>query len=163
MNEELDTQDALYLWTSYEEEPEVTTTGAQAPGVVVEAILMSMEGIRERQGKKADKPLLIWEMFVDRGSFSQACQDYCAERGDEVIVQQFSLQNGWGLRWRKNRKNLLEKLEMDKPDHVFLAPPCTPWSAMLRIRIASVPGYAGEIARERKNHEATSSNSLQLL
>ena len=66
-----DDQDHVYLLTKNTDQPDETKgEWKRTPDDILDEILLST------QRRPAARPIVIWEVFVDRGIFSKACQEW---------------------------------------------------------------------------------------
>ncbi len=127
--------EALYLETVYEE-PEKAETISSPEEILNATVYQERAKIRE--------------VFVDDGNFSKQC----VVLDPEAEVQICSLNGGWHFSKRIARQEFKELHEQARPDHVFFAPPCRAWSAML-CRNTRRPEVSERIMKERDAQEKT--------
>lgn len=73
-----------------------------------------------------DRTLTFFEVYVVEGQLSKTL----LEQHEDVCVANFSLPE-WDFKKSHVRKEFLQLLR-ERPQHVWLAPPCTKWSAICR-------------------------------
>ncbi|CAK0797600.1 unnamed protein product [Prorocentrum cordatum] len=92
----------------------------------------------------------VWEVFVGAGGLSQALLEYPA-----VDVTQFRLEDGWDFSKPKVIKAFLRKIDVERPDDIFFAPPCKAWYSWQYVNASLSAEHAAEIHEARVREEKT--------
>ena len=98
-----------------------------------------------------NKKKKVWEVFPDEAQLSNYLEEHYA---DKVEVERFSLQTGWDFRRKRDRDILLDKVDKDKPDEIFMVPPSEPWCSWQRVNAAINPQIEARIRTTRLQHES---------
>lgn len=93
----------------------------------------------ELHGEMA-RPRVLWEVYCGHGRTSQLAETM----GMQVRV--FSYETGWDFDKPDHQRQFLQLLQEERPDELFLAPTCGPWSTMQNINARS------DEQRERLRH-----------
>ena len=77
---------------------------------------------------------LVWEVYVDEARLTQELL-----KDPDVIVETYSIQNGWDFSKRPIRQEWLRKIDEDDPDEIFMAPGCHPYPNINKLTVAAHP------------------------
>ena len=75
--------------------------------------------------------LVFWEVYCGSGNLSQVLQSHGWE------VKMFDINTGWDFEKSDHRRKFLEMLDKECPDFVWLSPPCTAWSSLQFLNVAT--------------------------
>ncbi|CAK0816650.1 unnamed protein product [Prorocentrum cordatum] len=112
------------------------------------ALEQTYDGMKEML--RGPPPRKVWEVFVDAGGLSQALLEY-----PTVDVVQFRLEDGWDFSKPKVIKAFLRKIDVERPDDIFFAPPCKVWCSWQYVNASLSAERAAEIHEARVREEKT--------
>ena len=75
--------------------------------------------------------LVFWEVYCGSGNLSQVMMSHGWE------VKMFDIHSGWDFEKSDHRRQFLQMLEKACPDFVWLSPPCTAWSSLQFLNVAT--------------------------
>ncbi|CAK0886983.1 unnamed protein product, partial [Prorocentrum cordatum] len=118
------------------------------------ALAQAHDGMKEML--RGPPPRKVWEVFVDAGGLSQALLEY-----PMVDVMQFRLEDGWDFSKPKVIKAFLRKIDVERPDDIFFAPPCKVWRSWQCVNASLSAEHAAEIHEARVREEKTFLNLVR--
>ncbi|CAK0874691.1 unnamed protein product, partial [Prorocentrum cordatum] len=91
----------------------------------------------------------FWDIFVNEGRISQ-----CVEQRGDFKASEFTLDTGWYFTKKSHSEAFFEKLRRDRPEGVWISPPCTLWSTINTLNDASEDDrYRRQRRREREKQK----------
>ncbi|CAK0792453.1 unnamed protein product [Prorocentrum cordatum] len=91
----------------------------------------------------------FWEIFVNKGRISQ----YVEQHGD-FKTDKYTLDTGWDFTRKSHREAFFERLRRERPEEVWISPPCTLWSSINTLNDASKDNrYRQQRRREREKQK----------
>ncbi|CAK0823245.1 unnamed protein product [Prorocentrum cordatum] len=101
----------------------------------------TLRGPRER---------VVWKVFVDQGALSEELLEF-----PQVKVTQFRLADGWDYSKPNVIRSFLSKIDEEKPDDIFFAPPFRIWCSWQHVNEKLSEEHAKEINLTRQREEKT--------
>ena len=96
-----------------------------------------------------DRMMTFFEVYVDEGQLSKTL----LSKHEDVCVANFSLPE-WDFTKSHVRKEFLQLMKLERPRHVWMAPPCTKWSSMQNLN-ATTEEEKQKLEEVRKDEEKT--------
>ncbi|CAK0840096.1 unnamed protein product [Prorocentrum cordatum] len=91
----------------------------------------------------------FWDIFVNEGRISQ----HVEQHGD-FKTDKYTLDTGWDCTRTSHREAFFEKLRRERPEEVWISPPCTLWSSINPLNDASKDNrYRQQRRREREKQK----------
>ncbi|CAK0883894.1 unnamed protein product [Prorocentrum cordatum] len=91
---------------------------------------------------------VVWEVFVDKGALSEELLEF-----PQVKVVQFRQADGWDFSKPSVIRYFLNKIDEEKPDDIFFAPPCRIWCSWQYVNEKLSEERAKEINLTRQREE----------